>query len=219
MRVCVCVCTCVLHCFNHVRLFATLRTTALQAPLSMGILQARILEGVTLPCLLNPGMEPRSPALQAESLPSEPPGCTWINFVGIQFPAELQRHCLLSSSIRLLDSLFFHCRLPSGNCVFNSSHENVSRGGGFFFFFYHSCSWVFLTGRCLEPWEIFFYHVLCYFLLSISFLLLFSKTVSQMLGSGLLILSFLLPTLSVSWHYGIFLYFSSLEILFSNKHF
>ena len=139
-----------------------------------------------LPCprpqdLLNPGMEPRSPALQAESLPSEPPGCTWINFVGIQFPAELQRHCLLSSSIRLLDSLFFHCRLPSGNCVFNSSHENVSRGGGFFFFFYHSFSWVFLTGRYLEPWEIFFYHVLCYFLLSISFLLLFSKTVSQML--------------------------------------
>ena len=148
MRVCVCVCTCVLHCFNHVRLFATLRTTALQAPLSMGILQARILEGVTLPCLLNPGMEPRSPALQAESLPSEPPGCTWINFVGIQFPAELQRHCLLSSSIRLLDSLFFHCRLPSGNCVFNSSHENVSRGGGFFFFF---LSFIFLS---IFNWEV-----------------------------------------------------------------
>ena len=43
-----------------------------------GILQARILEWVT-PCptlgdLPNPGIEPRSPALQVDSLPSEPPG-------------------------------------------------------------------------------------------------------------------------------------------------
>ena len=43
----------------------------------MGILPARILEGVT-PCptagdLPNPGIEPRSPSLQVDSLPSEPP--------------------------------------------------------------------------------------------------------------------------------------------------
>ena len=40
-----------------------------------GILQARILEWVTVPSpgdLPNPGIEPRSPALQADSLPSEP---------------------------------------------------------------------------------------------------------------------------------------------------
>ena len=48
-----------------------------------GILQARILE---LPCpppgdLRNPGIEPRSPALQADSLPSEPPGKLMIVFV------------------------------------------------------------------------------------------------------------------------------------------
>ena len=130
-------------------------------------------------------MEPRSPALWGESLPSEPPGNTWINFsVEIQFPAELWRHCLLSSSMRFLESLFFHYRFPSGNCVSYSSHENVSRGGWWVFFFLnHPFSWVLLTGRCLEPWEIFFYHVLCYFLLSISLLLLFSKTVSQMLVS------------------------------------
>ena len=44
---------------------------------SMGILQARILEWVAMPPpgdLPNPGMETRSPALQADSLPSEPPG-------------------------------------------------------------------------------------------------------------------------------------------------
>ena len=56
---------------------ATPWTIARQAPLSMGILQARILEG--LPCppagdLPNPGIEPRSPALQVNSLPTEPPG-------------------------------------------------------------------------------------------------------------------------------------------------
>ena len=36
-----------------------------------GILQARILEWVAIP---DPGIKPRSPALQADSLLSEPPG-------------------------------------------------------------------------------------------------------------------------------------------------
>ena len=43
----------------------------------MDILQARILEWVAMLSsgdLPNPGIEPRSPALQADSLPSEPPG-------------------------------------------------------------------------------------------------------------------------------------------------
>ena len=42
-----------------------------------GILQARILEWVVCPLpgdLPDPGIEPRSPALQVDSLPSEPPG-------------------------------------------------------------------------------------------------------------------------------------------------
>ena len=57
--------------------FATSWAAALQAPLSMGILQAKILDG--FPCLPsgdlpNPGTEPRSPALQVDSLLPEPPG-------------------------------------------------------------------------------------------------------------------------------------------------
>ena len=43
----------------------------------MGILQARILEWVAKPSSRGssqPGIEPRSPALQVDSLPSEPPG-------------------------------------------------------------------------------------------------------------------------------------------------
>ena len=42
-----------------------------------GILQARILEWATFPFSKgspNPGIKPRSPALQADSLPAEPPG-------------------------------------------------------------------------------------------------------------------------------------------------
>ena len=39
---------CVLSLFSHVQLFATLWTVACQAPLSMGILQARILEWVAM---------------------------------------------------------------------------------------------------------------------------------------------------------------------------
>ena len=52
-------------------------TVAQQAPLSVGILQTRILEWVAMPSskdLPNPGIKPRSPALQVDSLPSESAG-------------------------------------------------------------------------------------------------------------------------------------------------
>ena len=45
-----------------------------------GILQATILEWVPFPSpgdLPNPGIEPRSPKLQVDSLPAEPPGKPW----------------------------------------------------------------------------------------------------------------------------------------------
>ena len=60
-----------------VRLFATPWTLAHLAPLSMGILQAKIVQWVAKYSsgdLPNPGIEPKSPTLQADSLPSEPPG-------------------------------------------------------------------------------------------------------------------------------------------------
>ena len=52
---------------------ATPWTVARQAPLSMGILQARILEWVVMPSS-GGSSQPVSPALQVDSLPSEPPG-------------------------------------------------------------------------------------------------------------------------------------------------
>ena len=62
---------------SRVRLFATPGTVTYQAPLSMGILQARILESVDMPScrdLPNPGSNPGLPTSQADSLPSGPTG-------------------------------------------------------------------------------------------------------------------------------------------------
>ena len=56
--------------------FATPWTTAHQAPLSMEFFRQEYWSGVPFPCpgdLPDPGIEPRSPALQADSLQSEPP--------------------------------------------------------------------------------------------------------------------------------------------------
>ena len=52
-------------------------TAAHQAPPSMGFSRQEYWSGLPFPPpgdLPNPGTEPRSPALQADSLPSEPPG-------------------------------------------------------------------------------------------------------------------------------------------------
>ena len=52
-------------------------TVAYQAPLSMGVSRQEYWSGLPLPSpgdLPDPGIEPGSPALQADALPSEPPG-------------------------------------------------------------------------------------------------------------------------------------------------
>ena len=62
---------------SHVRLFATPRTIAYQAPLSMGFSRQEYWSGLPCPSprdLPDPGIEPRSPTLWADTLPSEPPG-------------------------------------------------------------------------------------------------------------------------------------------------
>ena len=62
---------------SHVRLFATLWTVAHHAPLSMGFSRQEYWSGLLFPSpgdLPDPGIEPGSPALQADALTSEPPG-------------------------------------------------------------------------------------------------------------------------------------------------
>ena len=66
------VCVCVLSHFSRVRLFATLWTVPHQAPLSMRFPRQEYWSGLTFPSLgdlSNPGIEPESPALQANALP------------------------------------------------------------------------------------------------------------------------------------------------------
>ena len=62
---------------SRVRLFATLWTVAYQAPSSMGFSRQEYWSGLPFPPpgdLHDPGIEPGSPALQADALISEPPG-------------------------------------------------------------------------------------------------------------------------------------------------
>ena len=61
---------------SHVWLFVTSWTVAYQAPWSMGFSRQEYWSGLPFPSpdLPNPGIEPGSPALQTDTLPSEPPG-------------------------------------------------------------------------------------------------------------------------------------------------
>ena len=76
---CVCVCVCVYKwkSLSHVWLFATPWAVAHQAPLSMEFCRQEYWSGWLFPSpgdLPNPGIEPRPPTLQVDSLPSRPPG-------------------------------------------------------------------------------------------------------------------------------------------------
>ena len=62
---------------SHVQLFATRWTVAYQAPPSLGFSRQEYWSGLPFPStgdLHNQGFEPRSPTLQTDALPSEPPG-------------------------------------------------------------------------------------------------------------------------------------------------
>ena len=62
---------------HHVRLVVTPWTVARGASLSMGFSRHEYWSGLPFPSpgdLPNPGIEPGSPALWADTLPSEPPG-------------------------------------------------------------------------------------------------------------------------------------------------
>ena len=66
---------------SHVQLFATPWTVAHQPPRSMRFSRQEHWSGFPFPSpgdLPDPGIKPRSPALQADALTSEPPGNPWI---------------------------------------------------------------------------------------------------------------------------------------------
>ena len=62
---------------SRIQLFATLWTVAYQAPLSMRFSTQEYCSGLPFPSpgdLPGPGIEPGSPTLEADALPSAPPG-------------------------------------------------------------------------------------------------------------------------------------------------
>ena len=82
---------------SRVQLFATPWTAAYQAPLSMGFSREEYWSGLPFPSpgyLPNPAIEPRSPALQADALPSESPGkpvgqhCCYSHFLDEETEAQ-----------------------------------------------------------------------------------------------------------------------------------
>ena len=77
---------------SRVRLLATPRTRAYQAPLSMGFSRQAYSPIPSPGDLPNPGIKAGSPALQADALPSKPPGKCYI--VSSHYGNPLQYSCL-----------------------------------------------------------------------------------------------------------------------------
>ena len=89
-------CVCMLSQFSHVPLFATIWTIAHQAPLSVGFSWQEYWSGLpfsSLGDLPDPGIEPGSPALQADTLSSEPPdGGILRGRLFLDFPVVMYRY-------------------------------------------------------------------------------------------------------------------------------
>ena len=129
---CTCPCPHVLNRFSRVQLYATPWTVTCQAPLSMGFSRQESWSG--LPCpppgdLPNPRVEPRSPSLQVDSLPSEPPEKPENTGVGSLF--LLQGIFLTQES----NWGFLHCRqilyqLSSPNSPHSPGHAHAFWGWG-----------------------------------------------------------------------------------------
>ena len=124
---------------SRVWLFVTPWTVAYQAPLSMGFSRQQYWSGLPFPSpvdLPNPGIEPRSPALQTDALPSEPPGKS--------LQKEMLNNSIQTSSEDGKGNVHFHIKsctvlhasiysllhqLSTGKCPFYGIYS-LSRVGG-----------------------------------------------------------------------------------------
>ena len=106
---------------SHVWLFATPWTIAYQAPPSMVFSKQEYWSGLPFPSpgdLPNPGIEPGSPTLQPDTLPSEPPGKSNLLSKGLK-KLFIRADEMLVRSLSLLQRIFptqesnqglLHCR-------------------------------------------------------------------------------------------------------------
>ena len=112
-----------------------------------GILQARILEWVAFPFsrdIPNPGIEPKSPTLQVDSLPAEPQGKPQNTGVGSQsllqgiFPTQKSNWGLL------------HCRLILYKLSYQGAQDNFSQNSFSLFFLRLLCTACGILVPCVE---------------------------------------------------------------------
>ena len=102
---------------SHVQLFVTPWTVAHQAPPSMGFSRQEYWSALPFPSpgnLPDPGIEPRSPTLQADALTSQPPGkqaahrFVSVNRVSVSsIRKNFQINCLPLGGITLWKTVFF----------------------------------------------------------------------------------------------------------------
>ena len=125
---------------SRVQLFATPRTVAYQASPSMGFSRQEYWSGLPFPSpdLPDPGIEPRSPAMQADALPSKPPGNAqaipksgmtsfyWVP--GSQFlgPRELRNCPLTLSFFSPGQALFSHQKEMDRCLLISLPHQSLS---------------------------------------------------------------------------------------------
>ena len=98
-----------MNLFRHVRLFAAPWTVAYQAPPSMGFSRQEYWSGLPFPSpgdLPDPGIEPGTPALQADALTSEPRNrrllISWL-----QSPSAVILETLLISKMNIYNMTHF----------------------------------------------------------------------------------------------------------------
>ena len=135
---------CTLSHFSHVWLFAALWTVAYEAPLSMGFSRQGCWSGLPFPSpgdLSDPGIESRSPALQADCLPSEPPGKLYYRWTGIktQWSGWTQINIMNSSILIVLFWIVAACQhwwiqtcLHSHSVIFNQNSKSQTAFKAFY---------------------------------------------------------------------------------------
>ena len=114
----VCVCVCVL--LSCVLPLVTLWTVAYQAPLSMGLSRQEYWRGLSFPSpgdLPDPEIEPGSPALQADPLPSELPGKPYGTPIQQAIIASSCKHKRAGTFSLALHKILVSCTLLDSCCV------------------------------------------------------------------------------------------------------
>ena len=101
---------------SRVPLFSTPWTVAYQAPPSMGFCRQDCWSGLPFPSpgdLPGPGIEPGSPALQADALPSKPPGKPVHQEAQKKKPSTKQKDNLLNGKMYLQIIYLIKINIPS----------------------------------------------------------------------------------------------------------